>query len=351
MSVLKIAVAGAGVIGRAHIAVLAKNPSAQLCGIADPTDAAMQLAREQGVAWFETLDELLATLRIDGVVLATPNALHVPQALQCIEAGVPVLVEKPIAHTVADAQRLVDATQAHQAKVLIGHHRAHSPIMREAKAVIDAGSLGQLVSVMGSAMFYKPDSYFSEAPWRSKVGGGPVLINLIHEIHSLRMLCGEIVQVQAMTSNAVRGFEVEDTASISFRFASGVLASFLVSDTSASARSWEQTSQENMAYTSYDDEDCYVIAGTMGSLAVPTMRMKTYAQSADRSWFKPYHVSRVVLEREDPLHLQMDHFIRVIQGVDEPLVSAHDGMQNLLVIEAIALAAATQQTVNLDGVG
>ena len=351
MSVLKIAVAGAGVIGRAHIAVLAKNPSAQLCGIADPTDAARQLAREQGVAWFETLDELLATLRIDGVVLATPNALHVPQALQCIEAGVPVLVEKPIAHTVADAQRLVDATQAHQAKVLIGHHRAHSPIMREAKAVIDAGSLGQLVSVMGSAMFYKPDSYFSEAPWRSKVGGGPVLINLIHEIHSLRMLCGEIVQVQAMTSNAVRGFEVEDTASISFRFASGVLASFLVSDTSASVRSWEQTSQENMAYTSYDDEDCYVIAGTMGSLAVPTMRMKTYAQSADRSWFKPYHVSRVVLEREDPLHLQMDHFIRVIQGVDEPLVSAHDGMQNLLVIEAIALAAATQQTVNLDGVG
>jgi predicted dehydrogenase len=351
MSVLKIAVAGAGVIGRAHIAVLAQNPSAQLCGIADPTDAARQLAREQGVAWFETLDELLATLRIDGVVLATPNALHVPQALQCIEAGVPVLVEKPIAHTVADAQRLVDATQAHQAKVLIGHHRAHSPIMREAKAVIDAGSLGQLVSVMGSAMFYKPDSYFSEAPWRSKVGGGPVLINLIHEIHSLRMLCGEIVQVQAMTSNAVRGFEVEDTASISFRFASGVLASFLVSDTSASARSWEQTSQENMAYTSYDDEDCYVIAGTMGSLAVPTMRMKTYAQSADRSWFKPYHVSRVVLEREDPLHLQMDHFIRVIQGVDEPLVSAHDGMQNLLVIEAIALAAATQQTVNLDGVG
>ena len=351
MSVLKIAVAGAGVIGRAHIAVLAKNPSAQLCGIADPTDAARQLAREQGVAWFETLDELLATLRIDGVVLATPNALHVPQALQCIEAGVPVLVEKPIAHTVADAQRLVDATQAHQAKVLIGHHRAHSPIMREAKAVIDAGSLGQLVSVMGSAMFYKPDSYFSEAPWRSKVGGGPVLINLIHEIHSLRMLCGEIVQVQAMTSNAVRGFEVEDTASISFRFASGVLASFVVSDTSASARSWEQTSQENMAYTSYDDEDCYVIAGTMGSLAVPTMRMKSYAKFADRSWFKPYQVSRGVLEREDPLHLQMDHFIRVIQGVDEPLVSAHDGMQNLLVIEAIALAAATQQTVNLDGVG
>jgi len=347
MSVLNIAVAGAGVIGRAHMAVIVQNPRGRLCAIADPSEAAQILAKEHGVAWFATLDELLAHTRPDGVILATPNALHVPQALQCIAVGVPVLVEKPIAHTVADAQTLVQATEAHQAKVLIGHHRAHSPIMREAKAVIDAGRLGQLVSVMGSAMFYKPDSYFSEAPWRREVGGGPVLINLIHEIHNLRMLCGEIAEVQAMTSNAVRGFAVEDTASITFRFVSGVLASFMLSDTAASARSWEQTAQENKAYASYGDEDCYVIAGTMGSLAVPTMRLKTYANEEDRSWFKPFACSAVDLQREDPLKLQMDHFLDVVQGRAEPLVSAHDGLQNLWVVEAIAQAAVSQQTVRL----
>ncbi len=347
MSVLKIAVAGAGVIGRAHVDVLAHNPRAQLGGIADPTDAAKQLAMAQGVPWFPSVDALLAATNPDGIVLATPNALHVPQALQCIAAGVPVLVEKPIAHTVADAQRLVDATQSHDAKVLIGHHRAHSPIMREAKAVIDSGRLGRLVSVMGSAMFYKPDSYFSEAPWRREVGGGPVLINLIHEIHNLRMLCGEIVQVQAMTSNAVRGFEVEDTASITFRFASGVLASFVLSDTAASARSWEQTSQENKAYASYGDEDCYVIAGTMGSLSVPTMRLKTFASPDERSWFKPMRCDAVALQRDDPLALQMDHFLDVVQGNAAPLVRAQDGLQNLRVVEAIAQAASTQQTVYL----
>jgi len=347
MSVLKIAVAGAGAIGRVHVGVLADNPRAQLGGIADPTDAARQLAMAQGVPWFPSVDALLAATSPDGIVLATPNALHVPQALQCIAAGVPVLVEKPIAHTVADAQRLVDATQRHDAKVLIGHHRAHSPIMREAKAVIDSGRLGRLVSVMGSAMFYKPDSYFSEAPWRREVGGGPVLINLIHEIHNLRMLCGEIVQVQAMTSNAVRGFEVEDTASITFRFASGVLASFVLSDTAASARSWEQTSQENKAYASYGDEDCYVIAGTMGSLAVPTMRLKTFASPDERSWFKPVDCNAVALQRDDPLALQMDHFLDVVQGNAAPLVHAQDGLQNLRVVEAIAQAASTQQTVYL----
>ncbi len=345
MRPVNIAVAGAGVIGRAHMAVIAKNPQCRLSAIADPSEAAQALAQEHGVPCYATLEALLAKALPNGVILATPNALHVPQALQCIAAGVPVLVEKPIAHTVADAQKLVYATQTRSAKVLIGHHRAHSPIMRQAKAVIDEGRLGRLVSVMGSAMFYKPDDYFTQAPWRREVGGGPILINLIHEIHNLRMLCGEIVEVQAMTSNAVRGFAVEDTASITFRFASGVLASFMVSDTSASARSWEQTSQENKAYAGYDDEDCYVIAGTVGSLAVPTMRLKTYATPEDRSWFKPYQRSTVALQREDPLRLQMDHFIRVIQGEVEPLVSAHDGLQNLLVVEAIAPAAASQQTV------
>jgi predicted dehydrogenase len=344
---LNFAVAGAGVIGRAHMAVITRNPDCQLSAIADPTDAAKQLAKEQGIAWYATLDELLVAAPPDGVILATPNAFHVPQALQCIAAGVPVLVEKPIAHTVADAQRLVHAAEAQQAKVLIGHHRAHSPIMALAKSVIDEGRLGRLVSVMGSALFFKPDSYFVEAPWRTQVGGGPVLINLIHEIHNLRILCGDIVDVQAMASNAVRGFAVEDTAAIIFRFASGVLATFLLSDTSASARSWEQTSQENKAYASYDDEDCYVISGTLGSLSVPTMRLKTYASPQDCSWFNAFQCDTVPLQREDPLVLQMAHFADMIKHNITPRVSARDGLQNLLVVEAIVKATQTQQAVRL----
>ena len=75
--------------------------------------------------------------------------------------------------------------------------------------------------------------------------------------------------------------------------------------------------------------------------------LKTYGKAEDRSWFKPYQLSTVALQREDPLRLQMDHFIRVIQGLDAPLVSAHDGLQNLRVVEAIAQAAATQQSVLL----
>lgn len=348
MAALKMAVVGAGVIGREHMAVIASNLRCQLCAVADPSSAARTLAKTYGVPSFGSLEELLSATRPAGVILATPNHFHMSQALQCIAAGVPVLVEKPVAHTVAQAQQLVQATQAHQAKVLVGHHRAHSHIMRQTKAVIGSGRLGRLVSIMGSAVFYKPDSYFSEAPWRRELGGGPVLINLIHEIHNLRMLCGDMVEVQAMVSNEVRGFAVEDTAALLFRFASGVLATFMLSDTSASARSWEQTSQENKAYASYEDEDCYVIAGTMGSLAVPTMRLKTYDQPEDRSWFNPFDCSALVLQRENPLALQMDHFLDVIEGVAHPLVSAWDGLQNLRVVEAIEQASRTHRAVRLD---
>jgi predicted dehydrogenase len=343
----RIALAGAGLIGQAHARVLQNSPSCCLSALVDPSPAAATVAARAGVPLFASLDDLLADGRPDGVVLATPNALHVPQALQCIAAGLPTLLEKPISTTVAEGQRLVDEVERSGARVLIGHHRAHSPIMAKAREVIESGQLGRLVSVMGSATFFKPDAYFEDGPWRREPGGGPILINMIHEVHNLRMLCGEIVAVQALLSSATRGFAVEDTVSINLRFTNGALGSFMLSDTAACPRSWEQTSQENPAYPSYDDEDCYVIAGTNGSLSVPTMRIKTYPNPQDRSWWKPFEVGTVGVVRDDPLKHQVEHFGAVVRGELPPLVSARDGLLNLTITEAIAEAASTGRTIEL----
>ena len=258
-----------------------------------------------------------------------------------------MLLEKPITPTLDEGERLVAAAEAVHAKLLIGHHRAHSPIMAKAREVVESGVLGRLVAVSGSATFYKPDSYFSEAPWRREIGGGPILINMIHEVHNLRILCGEIVAVQAFASNAIRGFAVEDTVAINLRFASGALGTFMLSDTAVSARSWEQTSRENKAYASCDDEDCYVICGTRGSLSVPTMRLKTYPRAEDRSWWKPFTAGVLEMVRDDPLKLQLEHFGAVIRGEAVPLVSARDGLANLRVTQAIASAAKSGAMVEL----
>jgi predicted dehydrogenase len=343
----RIAVAGAGYIGLAHIAALRASPTCSLAAIVDPSPAAKKAAADGGVPLFSSIDELLRKDRPDGIVLATPNQLHVTQALQCLEARLPTFVEKPIAPTVSEGEKLAREVEKKRARVLIGHHRAHSPIMAKAKEVVDSGVLGRLVAVMGSATFFKPDHYFVEGPWRREPGAGPILLNMIHEVHNLRMLCGEIVAVQAIASHAVRGFPVEDTAAINLQFANGVLGSFMLSDTAACPRSWEQTSQENKAYTTYEDEDCYMIAGTHGSLSVPTMRLKTYPRPEDRSWWKPFDVGTVPMKREDPIPRQMEHFGAVVRGETAPLVSARDGLANLRVTEAITEAAKSGSIVRL----
>ncbi|MFZ4288319.1 Gfo/Idh/MocA family protein [Variovorax sp. HJSM1_2] len=347
MTKLRIAVAGAGYIGQAHMQAARASASCSLCAVIDPSPAAVPLAAAAGVPLYPSLEALLAADRPDGVILATPNQLHVPHAMACIAAGLPMLLEKPIAPTVAEAQALADAVERSGARMLIGHHRAHSPIMAKAREVVASGQLGRVVAVVGSATFFKPSEYFDDAPWRREIGGGPILINMIHEVHNLRMLCGDIVAVQAFASNAVRGHVVEDTVAINLRFASGALGTFMLSDTAASPRSWEQTSQENKAYATADDEDCYVISGTNGSLSVPTMRLKTYPRPQDRSWWKPFESGVVGLVRDDPIQHQMTHFGAVIRGEVAPLVSARDGLQNLRVTEAIANAAKSGRIVEI----
>ncbi len=125
------------------------------------------------------------------------------------------------------------------------------------------------------------------------------------------------------------------------------LGTFLLSDTAASARSWEQTSNEDKSYANYPDEDCYVLAGTEGSLEIPTMRLRTYASKAERSWNTPFRNETIKVDVADPLQRQLDNFCAVIRGDAEPVVTARDGLQNLRAIEAIRNAVSSGGTVSL----
>jgi predicted dehydrogenase len=345
MAKLKISVAGTGLMGRRHIELIQAHSACELAAIVDPASHAADIAKRVGVQLYQTLEELFRSVPPDGVIVATPNAIHLENTLDCIQAGVPALVEKPLTDTVEAGERLCEAAQRAGARILVGHHRRYNPILVRARQIVEQGTLGRIVAVQGSALFYKPDEYFDEGPWRSQPGGGPILINLIHEIDSLRFICGEIASVQAITSNATRRFPVEDTAAVNLRFASGALGTFLLSDTAASSRSWEQTSRENPIYSTYSADDCYLIAGTDGSLGVPTMRLKTYARREDHSWCKPFQARIVEVEDASPLERQLDHFCAVIRNEAQPSVTALDALQNVRVAEAIVKAASSGNTV------
>ncbi|MEK1855228.1 MAG: Gfo/Idh/MocA family oxidoreductase [Phyllobacterium sp.] len=340
---VKLAVLGAGLIGKRHIGHVFREPEAELIAVVDPTPAAKELAAEHGVRWVSSFAELMKVDRPDGIIVATPNQIHVQNGLESVAAGVPALIEKPIADDLASAERLVEAAEAANVPLLVGHHRRHNPLMKKAKEIIESGQLGRVLVVNAMFWLFKPDDYF-DIGWRRQKGAGPVFLNLIHDVDNLRYLFGEVVSVQARESNAVRGNAVEETSVILLEFESGLLATLSVSDSVVAPWSWEMTTGENPVYPKVD-ESCYVIGGTHGSITIPTLAL--WKNADKRSWWVPLDKSRIVFDEADPLALQIQQFCKVIRGEEPPLVSGREGLNTLRVISAVKHAARSGELIKL----
>ncbi|RKP49650.1 Gfo/Idh/MocA family protein [Pararobbsia silviterrae] len=343
MSAVRIGLIGAGAIGRAHLVGAAAAPGVDIVGIADPSPAAHDLAHEFSIPWFPDHQALLDRQDIGGAIVATPNALHVPIAMDLIARGKAVLIEKPIADSIEEGLTLARAADDANVPLLVGHHRRHNPIVRQARRLVKEGKLGRLVSASVLATFLKHDAYFNEA-WRRSKAAGPVLINLIHEIDVLRFVCGEIESIQALTSNAVRGFDVEDTAVVLLRLKGGTLATITLSDTAAAPWSWDLTSAENPAFPTSSAES-HFLCGTDASIALPTLRMWRYP--GERGWHHAMESETVPVARANPYIEQMRHFAAVIRGDETPLIDGFDATKTLQATLAVRESAESGVCVTL----
>lgn len=325
--------AGAGLIGRQHIAAIARTPNVTLSAVLDPSVSDTE--------WSRVHDLQGLAAQSDGVILAVPNPLHAPMARELIKFGCPMLIEKPLTGSAAEGADLV-ATQS-DVPILVGHHRRYNPLIIKAKQIIESGVLGRLTAVHGQCWLPKPDQYY-EADWRQGAGAGPLFINLIHDVDVLMHLCGRISSVQALESNAVRGAEAEEVSVAILRFASGALGTVNLSDVALGPWSWELTAGENPAYPK-TDESAYLIGGTHGSLSLPNLTV--WSQENGPDWWAPIVQTRHPLPLSDPLSAQISHFAEVIAGRAKPLVSAADGLRAVQVIEAIKQAAQTGSSVEI----
>ena len=342
---------GAGTIGRVHIDAIRQIADGALSAIVDPDVAIDRLALAAGVPRFDSLDALLARQRPDALILATPNQLHLQQALQCIDAGVPFLLEKPLAATVAEGRTLVDAVQrVSQVRVLVGHHRAHSPIMTAARKAIDRNVLGTPVAVTGSALFLQARHLLRPPrPGAASREGGPILINLIHEIHNLaravrRDPLGSGILVPGGACIA-RGGHGGHQPAFRKRCPGHLHAvGYGGLGTQLGADQWREPDLRSR----HRKKTVMLVSGTRGSLAIPTMRLTRYATGAECSWHTPFERAVIETAAGDPIVLQMQHFARVVRGEAEPLVSVQDALTNLQVIDAVVKAAACGQVVDVD---
>ncbi len=344
----RIAVIGCGLAGRRHVEAIQHAPDAQLAAIVDPDDSALSLAADLAVPCFNRLDDLFDDGMVDGAIVATPTPLHVRHGLACIEHGCPVLVEKPIAVTCNEAQSLIAASRKQGVALLVGHHRRYNDIVQTARAAIDGGMIGRLRAVQATCWLYKPASYFTTAPWRTRRNLGPVSVNLVHDVDLLRHFCGEVVRVQAQSVPAIRGFENEDLAAAILSFRSGVVATVSVADAIAAPWSWELTTGENPVYPR-TTESCYLMGGSHGSLSIPDLRVWSHKGNPD--WWSPIEQRSLKTRSADPLVLQVSHFAKVIRGRESPLVPGIEGLRSLQVVEAVQVAARTGKTLDITPLG
>lgn len=327
---------GPGLIGRQHAKLINQNSNTHLAVIVAPSDIENEkFCHDMGAKFYTDFEQALKNEQIDAAIISSPNKFHFAQAMMCIKKGIPVLIEKPLTDNIDESFELYNQAQNLNVPVLVGHHRTYNPLLEPVKQFLQSDKFGRLVIFSGHALFYKPAHYFVEGEWRTKKGGGPILINLIHEIGLMRYLCGEISSVFAIARNNIRGYEVEDTVVITLVFKNGALGNFVLSDAAASNKSWELTTGENPAYPQSQDANSYHFAGTKGSVDFPTMKARYYSDGTDPSWWTDFTIKQLFRPQGNSLALQLEHFIDVINGKVKPIVTALDGHMNLVVVDAI----------------
>lgn len=343
MTRMRVALAGAGLIGQEHARLLAAHPGTELVAVADPAPGARSLSERAGAAHFADYRAMLDTVKPDGLIVALPNHLHLDAGLEAIARRIPLFVEKPVTDTLQSGRRLVDAAARAGVPVMVGHHRRHAPDIQRAREVVTGGRLGRILAVNGMWLARKPLDYFDVA-WRREPGGGPLLINLIHDIDTLRFVCGDIASVRAETANSARGFAVEDTIAVIMRFESGALGTFLLSDSVPSPYVWDVAAAQAL-YLAHQPGDCYFIGGDRGTLAVPGMDLWRHENDGD--WRHPLVRSHQAFVHHDCYRAQLDNFVAVIRGEAKPLVDGADGLRTLATVEAIAQSARTGAEVSV----
>ncbi|MFB0533892.1 MAG: Gfo/Idh/MocA family protein [Anaerolineae bacterium] len=232
------AILGAGMVADYHRQAIAANAElgARLVAIGHYNPARFADISDQWGVPCVNQEQLLAHPEVDVVCVCTPSGQHAAQAIAAAKAGKHVLMEKPMAVSLADADAMIAA--CHQAGVQLGVvlQRRAEPLFQRIHSAIQAGDLGDLTLGVVTMPYHRSQAYYDQADWRGTwdLDGGGVLMNQgIHLVDLLVWYMGDPVQVQAYAATLHRDIEVEDTLAATLRFANGALATITATTTAA----------------------------------------------------------------------------------------------------------------------
>ncbi|MEX0285303.1 MAG: Gfo/Idh/MocA family protein [Paracoccaceae bacterium] len=314
----RLLLAGTGLIGHRHMEHIQAHADLTLAGIIDPVAENRAMADVPGFADIADVD-----VPADGILLATPTGTHAPLTLAALDRGWHVLVEKPVADTLENADAMIAASATTGRHVLVGHHRRYHPCVQKLKSILDSGQLGRPVAASLLWLMKKPDAYFDVA-WRAGMDGAPVKQNLIHDVDTLRWLFGEVEEVCGIGSNAIRNAPRTESGGAVLRFSSGVMVTIAFADTTPTPWGFEAGTGESPMIPK-TAQDSLRIACTAGAIEFPSLRIWYGADS----WNERPEMQETEVDENVPLVAQLEHFADVIAGRAGPIITAKDARDTL----------------------
>ncbi len=327
MKKIRIAIIGMGLMGTRHAQLLSNMDKFELVGMCDENITLEHKLHEFGVPFYNNVEKLISITKPHAVIIATPNQTHLKVLEICTAYKIDVLIEKPISDSIESSNKIIELSNSSDCNILIGHHRRYNNLIQKLRSIIISGEIGNLVAVSAVWGIMKPKDYFVHEWRKNRPGGGPVLINLIHELDILRYICGEVENIYSNLSSNIREYNVEDSVAISMKFINGALATIIGSDTVVSPWSYESNTSENLMYY-HVPENCYYFMGDLGSIGFPKMEVWKYIDN-NIGWQHPMKKFIKTVEIENPLIKQLEHFSDVINGICPPMVTAIDAARSL----------------------
>ncbi len=226
---LGFAILGAGMVAEYHLNAIQEcaDLGARLVGVGHYNPARYAEISQQFGAPASSYDELLANPAVDAVCICTPSGHHAQQAIAAASSGKHVLVEKPMALSLADADAMIAACRANGVQLGVCLQRRAEPLFRRVHDAIHGGDLGEITLGVVTMPYFRDEPYYAQADWRGTwaMDGGGVLMNQgIHIIDLLLWFLGDPVEVHAFADSRHRSVEIEDTAGAVLRFANGSVA-------------------------------------------------------------------------------------------------------------------------------
>lgn len=332
------AVIGCGMISRFHISAIRCVEAAELIGVFDQQQASAQRAAlEYQAKAFASLDELLVCDGVDAVCILTPNGMHAPLALQALKAGKHVVIEKPMALSLADADAIIQAADQAKRLVCVISQLRFSPAVEAVKKALEQKQLGTVVSASLSMKYFRSEEYYASSGWRgtwAMDGGGALMNQGIHGVDLLQYLAGPVRKLNALCKTQTRPSETEDSAVAILEFTGGAVGTLEGSTTCCPGypRRLEICGDRGSVVLQEEDILCWDLPGEP-----PALDAHNSHASSD-----PSAISFSGHER------QLRNMVNAILYGEPLLVDAKEGRKPIEIILAVYQSSKTGEAITLE---